>query len=140
MEVGIGETGTMGEQVFKGDGALRRFGVVEGGIARTQHAHMLELRSDAGDGIVQCDSAFIDEHQRCDGGDRLSHGGDAEDGVPLHGELVLDVAAACGGEFCVAVAMHQDDGAGELAGVDALLHRCMEFVFSSHSNAVLLIM
>ena len=74
------------------------------------------------DGIVELDLALLDQLHRHDGGDRLGHREQAEDGLVGDRRLGHHVLHAEG--FVIdrlAVLLDQDDRAGDLAGRDLVL-------------------
>ena len=75
-------------------------------------------------GIVQGELALLQQHQGGDRGDRLGHGGDAEQSVSRSiGRFRARFALAAKGELDdLALAPNQGDAAGEVAGVDRAPH------------------
>src|SRR5438105_4393751 len=51
----------------------------------------MELREIFLDRVIEAELSLVDEHQRCDGRDRLRHRGDAEDRAALHRQVAADV-------------------------------------------------
>ena len=93
---GVGQARAVGQQVLDGDVARRRRGGVQrpGGIV--QHDHVGQFRQPPGHRIGKLQLAFLDQHHHGDGGHRLGHRGDAEQGVAGHRQAGLDVAVAEG--------------------------------------------
>ena len=58
-------------------------GVVDGRVDVAHHPPVGELGQEAVDGLVQPEHTFLEEDHRRHRGDRLGHGGDAEDRVTL---------------------------------------------------------
>ena len=90
----IGEARPVRHQVFDGDHALCRLGLVERARRVLQHLHVGELRRPAGDRVIQAHLALFDQDHGRSGRHRLGHRGDAEQGVPLHRRLGLHVTLA----------------------------------------------
>src|SRR5581483_733212 len=95
----VGQPGSVGEQVEDGDGppgvhqrARRRSLVL--GIRRVQDLHVLELRDEVGDRLVQREAPLFVEHHDRNARDRLGHGADAKNAVGAHGLLRIFVGHA----------------------------------------------
>ncbi len=113
----VGKTGAMREEVVEGDLARGRHGLIERSLGVLQHAHRLELGREFRDGVGEFEPALLHQHQGRDGGDRLGHRGDAEQGVARHRQLLFDVAMADGVDLRhLAMAPQQSDEAREVAG------------------------
>jgi hypothetical protein len=123
----VGQARAVGDEVVDGDVARRRIGVVQRAAGVLQHPHAGELGRPLGDRVLELELAFLHQLQRHDAGDRLGHGGDAEDGVARHRRARLDVALADGVELqLLAVLPDQRHRPGKPAGVDHAAQRRLD--------------
>ena len=109
----------MREQVADRHRAIGCTGGVVGVFAAGQHLEIAPLGDEARDGVAELKHpAFVQLHEG-DGGDRLGHRVDAEDGVFGHRLVALAVQHAERGEVGeFAAAGDQRDAAGDPAGFD----------------------
>ncbi len=115
--VGVGEEVADGEVAVGGDEVE-----IAGGTAGYGDFGVFEFGEEFRDGIIEAEFALFEHHHDGDAGDGLGHGGNAEDGVFLHGALGLDIHEAVGFEVDEASAAGDDgDGAGDFAGIDMAL-------------------
>ena len=118
---GAGDTGRIAEEVPHSDLALRRLG--QESLSRRADAGAFERRDELRDWIVRSQTAFLEENHRCQAGDRLRIGVQAEQRVPAHRAAALDVHVTLSLEVDHAtVAGDQRDEVGHLAGIDVALH------------------
>ena len=83
MKIAIRQTGAMRQQIAKRDRALRLVSLIKWAIGVAQHPHACQFRCALRDGLVEVETAFVEQHQRGDGRDRFCQRGDAEDRVAL---------------------------------------------------------
>jgi hypothetical protein len=103
----------VGQQVADGHGAARL-----GGAGLRRQRLGAESRQEFGDGVVEPQLAFFDEHQHAHGRDRLGHRGDPEHRVAAHRPLAGDVRQSEGLQRDRAAGRHdQGHRPGELAAV-----------------------
>ena len=85
----------MGQQVAQRDRPLRRTQPGRtGGIESLQNLWRAQRRVDIGHRFIEPELALLDELHGGDGGDRLGHRGDAEDGIERHWRAVAKEARA----------------------------------------------
>ena len=120
----VGKARAVGHQVLDRDVARRGIGVLDWTLCVLQHLHAGELGHPLSDRVVQPELAFLHQHQRRGGGDRLGHRGDAEERVARHWRAAGDVALAQRVELqFLALAPDQRHKAREVARVDHRLQR-----------------
>jgi hypothetical protein len=111
----VGETGGVRQQVPDPDRLGGRHGLVADVAAAGEHPDVAERRDVPVERVGQLESAFLVEHHRRDGSDRLGHGVDAPQAVRLNGQPRLDVALPVGGHVReLAVPGDRDEPAGQL--------------------------
>ena len=88
---------------------------------RHRHLHVLELRNVARHRIVEVQLALLDEHHDGDADDRLGHRGDAEHRgrQPSAASIRRSITPCAAMMDHLALARHDRDGAGDVAGGDA---------------------
>jgi hypothetical protein len=111
-----------GEQVAQRDGPVRRDGVVHCGVQGAQHRDAGQFGQQVVDRLVQPEDALLDQDHRCDGGDRLGHRADPEDGVPGHGLVAVDGPAADALDVRLAAPADHRDQAGPGSTLDVSGH------------------
>jgi hypothetical protein len=136
MKLAVRQPRSMGQQISERDRSprlVRR----ERSFRIAQHAQVRELGRADRDRIVQRESALVEQHQRGDGGHRLGHRRDPEDGVALDSKATRQVAAPDrrhAGDL--AVAPRQRRGAGQLSGVDEGPDRGVHRDFTFHMDHI----
>ncbi len=105
---------------------MGRDGVVQRALDVLEHLAIGQLGQQAVDRLVQAQLALLDQDHRGGGGDRLGHGGDAEDAVARQLLGLVLVHAAGDLDDGLALAMDQGDDAGKLAGLNRVLGGLMQ--------------
>ena len=73
MKLAVGEPRAVRQEIAERDRPLRRVRLVQRTIRIAQDAKVGELWSMARDRLVQCEAAFVVQHQGGDGRHRLGH-------------------------------------------------------------------
>ena len=121
----------MQQQILDIDGPVRRH-QVEHRPAGTVLSLDADLHAGEGwnvfaDGIVERDLSLIDQHYHRDAGDGLGDRMDREDGVRRHRRSLRDVTLAEAFEIDrLAVALDQNDGAGNSAGSNFAVEKIID--------------
>jgi hypothetical protein len=87
MKLAVGETRAVGQKIAERDRPLRCIGVAQRTLRIAQDAKACELWSMARDWLVQCEAAFVVQHQGGHGRQRLRHRRDSKNRVPLDGQI-----------------------------------------------------
>ncbi len=126
-----------GQQVAQGDGAVGRDGVVQRPVEALEHLAVGQLRQQAIDRLVEPQPALLHQDHGRRGGDRLGHGGDAEDRIPLQLVAALAILQAGYVDHGLPMPVDQGDGAGDLARFDRPPGRVMQALEAHAGEAAL---
>ena len=108
----------MRQEIAERDRPLRRIRLVQRAIRIAQDSKVCELWSKARDWLVQCEAAFVVQHQGGHTRHRLRHRRDSKNRVPLDGQVRHQIPTAHDRRLHDAsVPPHQRRGAGEGSGI-----------------------
>jgi hypothetical protein len=79
----VSDAGGVAEQILDGDRPLHRY-KIEAAVVFDADFLVGKFRDEFGDGIIEQEVTFLEQHHDADRNDRLGHGKDAEDRVPRH--------------------------------------------------------